>query len=174
MGVVDTIEWACVLCGCYIQNEQVEQWIHIKFCIKLEHSSMGTIQMIQKAAAMGNRWLAASSRQHACSCITSHTEFFVETSDHPLTQPHYSPDFASCDFWLFSKLKAPLKGKRFECRRDSGKYSGAADGDSIKGFCSVLNSGRNAGRTVWGAKVPTLKGTEASLSYVQSFLYLLQ
>ena len=30
------------------------------------------------------------------------------------------------------------------------------------------------GRTVWGPKVPTLKGTEASLSHVQCFLYLLQ
>ena len=28
------------------------------------------------------------------------------------------------------------------------------------------------GRTVWGPKVPTLKGTEASLSFVQCFLYL--
>ena len=28
------------------------------------------------------------------------------------------------------------------------------------------------GRTVWGPNVPTLKGTEASLSYVQCFLYL--
>ena len=28
------------------------------------------------------------------------------------------------------------------------------------------------GRTVWGPKVPALKGTEASLSYVQCFLYL--
>ena len=30
-------------------TEQVEQGICIKFCIKLEHSSMETIQMIQKA-----------------------------------------------------------------------------------------------------------------------------
>ena len=35
-------------------TEQVEQQICIKFCIKLEQSSMETIQMIQKAAAMGN------------------------------------------------------------------------------------------------------------------------
>ena len=28
------------------------------------------------------------------------------------------------------------------------------------------------GRTVWGPKVPPLKGTEASLSYAQYFLYL--
>ena len=32
----------------------VEQQICIKFCIKLEHSSVETIRMIQKAAAMGN------------------------------------------------------------------------------------------------------------------------
>ena len=30
-------------------TEQVEQWISIKFCVKLEHSSAETIQMIQKA-----------------------------------------------------------------------------------------------------------------------------
>ena len=34
-------------------TEQVEQRICVKFCIKLEHSSMETIWMIQKAAAMG-------------------------------------------------------------------------------------------------------------------------
>ena len=35
-------------------TEQVEQRICIRFCIKLEHSSAEAIQMIQKAAAMGN------------------------------------------------------------------------------------------------------------------------
>ena len=35
-------------------TEQVEQQICIKFCIKLEHSSTETIQMIEKATAMGN------------------------------------------------------------------------------------------------------------------------
>jgi hypothetical protein len=29
-------------------------------------------------------------------------------------QPSYSPDLALCDFWLFSKLKMPLKGRRFQ------------------------------------------------------------
>ena len=42
-------------------TEWVEQRICIKFCIKLEHSYKDTIQMIQKATAMGNWWLAASS-----------------------------------------------------------------------------------------------------------------
>ena len=31
-----------------------------------------------------------------------------------LTQPHYSPDLAPCDFWLFKKLRLPMKGKRFQ------------------------------------------------------------
>jgi hypothetical protein len=29
-------------------------------------------------------------------------------------QTPYSPDLAPCDFWLFSKLKMPLKGMRFQ------------------------------------------------------------
>ena len=35
-------------------TEQVEQQICIQFCIKLEHSCVETIRMIQKAVAMGN------------------------------------------------------------------------------------------------------------------------
>ena len=31
-----------------------------------------------------------------------------------VTQPPYSPDLAPSDFWLFPKLKSPLKGKRFQ------------------------------------------------------------
>jgi len=27
--------------------------------------------------------------------------------------PPYSPDLVLCDFWLSTKLKSPLKGKRF-------------------------------------------------------------
>ena len=31
-----------------------------------------------------------------------------------VTQPPYSPDLALCNFWLFPKLKSPLKGKGFQ------------------------------------------------------------
>ena len=30
-----------------------------------------------------------------------------------VSQPPYSPDLASCDFFLFPKLKKPMKGRRF-------------------------------------------------------------
>jgi len=35
-----------------------------------------------------------------------------------IRQAPYSPDMAPCDFWLFPKLKMPLKGTRFESSED--------------------------------------------------------
>ena len=150
--------------------EWVEQQICIKFCIKLELSSMETIQMIKKVAkkikrkkkkatAMGNWWLATSS-QHACSCIISGAEILVRHQITQVTQPPYSPDLVPCNFWLFPKPKSHLKGKRFQTI------------DEIQENMMEQEQLMVTGRTVWGPKVPTLKGTEVSLSYVQCFLYL--
>ncbi|KAG5308118.1 MOS1T transposase, partial [Acromyrmex insinuator] len=41
-------------------------------------------------------------------------DHFAKNSTHIIPQPPYSPDLAPCDFWLFSKLKRPLRGHRFE------------------------------------------------------------
>ena len=112
---------------------------------------METIQMIQKATAVGSWWLAVSSRQCAHSRITSCTEFIGETSSHPV-------DSAPYDFWLFLKLKSSLKGKRFQSISEVQE--------------NTMAQLMATGKTVWGPKVPALKGTEASLSYVQDFLYL--
>ena len=94
-------------------TEWVEQGICIQFSDKTEHSSVETIRMIQKAAAMGNWWLAASW-QCAHSRITSHAVFFGETSNNPGDSLPYSPDLVPCNFWLFLKLKSPLKGNSFQ------------------------------------------------------------
>ena len=139
-------------------TEQVEQRICIKFCVNLEHSSAETIQMTQKAAAVGNWWLAASSQQHACSCITSRAEFFGKCQITQVTQPSCSSDLAPSNFWLFPKLKSPLKGKRFQIIDEIQ--------ENTTGQLMAI------GRTVWGPKVPPLKGTETSLSFVHCFLYL--
>ena len=114
--------------------------------------------MIQKAAAMGNWWLAALSGQHDHSCIMSPAEFSGETSNHPGDSAPHSPDLVPGNFCLFPKLKSPLKGKRFQIINEIQ--------ENTTGQLMAI------GRTVWGSKVPTLKGTEASLSYVQCFLYL--
>ena len=77
-----------------------------------------------------------------------------------LSQAPYSPDLAPSNFWLFLKPKSSLKRKRFQTVNEIQ--------ENTTGQLMVI------GRTVGGPKVPTLKGTEASLSYVQCFLYLLQ
>ena len=41
-------------------------------------------------------------------------DHFVKNSTHIVPQPPYSPDLTPCDFWLFPKLKRPLRGTRFE------------------------------------------------------------
>ena len=44
--------------------------------------------------------------------------FIADSGIDLLTPPAYSPDLAPCDFWLFPKLKEPLRGKLFETRED--------------------------------------------------------
>ena len=92
-------------------TERVERRICIKFCIKLEHSSTETIRMIQKAAAMGSWCLAASSEQHARSCITSHAEFFGETSNHPGDSTPLQPRFGTLSLLVFSEIKINFERK---------------------------------------------------------------
>ena len=75
-----------------------------------------------------------------------------------MTQPHYSPHLASCNFWLFPKLESPLKGKRFQILNEIQ--------ENMMGWLMATVW------TVWGPKVPTLRGTKVSLSYAQCFLYL--
>jgi transposase len=44
--------------------------------------------------------------------------FLAKRSIPLVRQAPYSPDMAPCNFWLFPKLKLPLKGTRFESRED--------------------------------------------------------
>ena len=67
-----------------------------------------------------------------------------------VTHPCYNSDLVPCNFWLFPKLKLPLKGKRFHTINEIQ--------ENMMGQLMVIG-------TVWDPKVPTLKGTEASLSY---------
>ena len=128
---------------------------------------------MKMATAMGNWWLSTSSWQCACSCIRSHEEFFWETSNHPGDSACLQPRFGALWLLAFPKTKITFEREEIsDCWWDSGKYEVAADGGSNKGFCSVLNSERGVGKTMWGPKVPTLEKTEVSLSCVQCFLYL--
>ena len=106
---------------------------------------------------MGNWWLTALSWQGACSCIGSHT-VFGETSNHPGDSAPLQPRFGALWLLAFPKTKIIFEREDIsDCLWDSGKYEGQL---------------MVTGRTVWGPKVPILKGTEVSLSHVQCFLYL--
>ena len=140
-------------------TEGVEQRICIKICIKLEHSSTETIPMIQKAAAMGN-WCNYGQLWWSFSTMTCPLMQSV-LAKHQITQVTqlpYSPDTAPCNLWIFPKLKSPLKGKRLQTINEIQE--------------NTMGRLMATGRTVWSPKVSTLKGTEASLSCVQCFLYL--
>ena len=92
---------------------------------------------------------------HASRLIRS---FLVKHGITQVNQLPYSPDLTPCNFLLFPKLKWPLKGRRFQTI------------DEIQENTRQLMVN---GKTVWGPKVPTLKGTQASLFYVQCSLYLI-
>ena len=111
-------------------TEWVEQWICIKFCVELEHSSVDvqTTQMIQKATAMGNWWLAASLGQHASSCIISHAAFFWWNIKSPRWLSPLQPRFGILRLLAFSKIKITCERKEISDHQwDSGKHSGATD-----------------------------------------------
>ena len=137
-------ECVCCVAVTFKMTGRAEQRICIKVCIKLERSSMVTTWMIQKAAAMGNWWLAASSWQHAHLCITSHAEILAKYQITQVIRFPYSPDLALCNFWLFPKLKSPWKRKRFQTIDEIQ--------ENTTGQLMVI------GRFVWGPKVPTLRG----------------
>ena len=151
-GGVDTVsEHVYCVAVAFKMTEWIEQRICIKFCIKLKHSSIENIQLIQKAAAMGNWWLQLhhdNMPTHASRLMQS---FLAKHQITQVTQPPYNPGLAPCDFWIFPELKSSLKGKRFQMI-----------GEIQENTRQLMVTGR----TVWGPKVHNLKGTSVSLSYV--------
>ena len=106
-------------------TEWVEQRIYIKFCIKLEHSSTETNQMIQKATAIQlviGRFITTMHHSRIISCA----EFLAKHQTTQVAQPRF------CTLWLLAFPKTKITFEREEIsdhRWDSGKYNGVADGD---------------------------------------------
>ena len=136
----------------------VEQQICIKFCIKQMNippwKLFGWFRNLQLWAT-GDWQLHQDNMPTQVSCLLQ--SFLAKHQVTVLIQPLYRPDLALCDFWFFPKLKSPWKGWDF---RPSMRFR------RIQSQLMVI------GRTMWGPREPSLKGTEASLSYVQCFLYL--
>ena len=162
VGAVDAIEWACILCGHHIQNDWAsratnalhilcETWTFPQGNYLDDSEGSNYAQLL-----IGSFILTTRPLMHHVS-----RRVFGDTSNHPgdsaPLKPHYSPDLVPCDFCLFPKLKSPLQGKRFQTISEVQE--------------NMIGQLMVTGRTVCSPKVPSLKGTEASLSYVQCFLY---
>ena len=123
-------------------TERVEQRYCIKFCQKLGET-IRKIQQVFGEDAMGvtqiKEWFnrfksgraSAESDQRSGRPQAARSAAVVERvrnlvmadflTKHGIPvvrHPPYSPDMAPCDFWLFLKLKTPLKGSRFETREE--------------------------------------------------------
>ena len=148
---------SCVAVTFKIWLSWVEPRICTKFCVKLEHSSTEPMQWFKRPQlrATADWQLHHDNVPARASRLVQ--SFLVEHEITQMTQPPYSPDLAPCDFWLLRKLKSPLRGKRFQTISEIQ--------ENTTGQLMAI------GRTMWGPKVPPLKGTETSLSYVRCFLY---
>ena len=109
---------------------------------------------------------------HPLMCHVS-CKVFWQNIKSPRWQPLYSSDLAAGDLWFFPKLKLPLKGKRFQTIDEFRKILWSSWWQFNKGFCRVFWTVKEILGELCGVpKLPTLKRTEAPLSYVQIFLYL--
>ena len=161
MGVVDTFEWACVLCGQYIQNDWMSR--AMKSASNLALSSGIPLWKLFGWFRRPQVWATGDWQlHHHNSCIPASRllqSFLVKYQITQVTQLLSSPDLVPCDFWVFLKLKSLLKGKRFQTIDEVHE--------------NTMGQFMVSGRTLWGPKVPTLKRTEVSLFNVQCSLYLI-
>ena len=111
-------------------TEQVEQWICSRFCVKLEHSSAklcGWFRGPQLCTTGDLHLHHDNTATHASRLMQS---ILAKHQITQVTQHPYSPDLAPCGFWLFPKLKSPLKGERFQTVDEiQENMMGAADGN---------------------------------------------
>ena len=59
-----------------------------------------------------NSWLSHHDNAPAHSSLLVRN-FLAKNNTFIMPQPSYSPDLAPCDFFLFPRLKRPMKGRRF-------------------------------------------------------------
>jgi hypothetical protein len=73
---------------------------------------------VQNTRHVDSKELVLASWQHPSTFIPIDPHFLTKHRITSGCQPPYSPDLAPCDFWLFPKLKTPLKGPRFDSREE--------------------------------------------------------
>ena len=138
-------------------TEWIQQWTYIIFCVKFELPPQKLFGWFRRPQL----WATGDWQLHMTMCLLIH-HILCRVFWWNITSPRWlSPPIAQ--IWrpatsAFSQNWNHLwKGSDF---RPSLRFRKIQQGQLV------------AGRTVWGPKVLTLNGTEVSLSYVHSFLYL--
>ena len=113
MGAVDIAEWACVLCGCHIQNEQVEQWIASNCVLSLNIPPWKLFGWFRRPQlrATGDWQLHPDNAPAHTSRLMQN--FFAKHQITQVTQPPYSPNLTPCNFWFFQNWNQLWKGRDF-------------------------------------------------------------
>ena len=140
-------------------TEWVEQRICIRFCVKLNIP----LQKLFRWFRRPQLWATGDWQFHHDN-VPDHASCHMQSFRRNIKSLRWlSPlqsRFGVLQLLAFPKTKITLERKEIETVDEIQ--------ENTTGRLMVI------GRTVWGPEVPTLKGTEASLSYVQCFLYLLQ
>ena len=158
MEVVDAVEWACVATTLKM-TEWVQQWICIKFCIKLDIPLQKLFRWFRRLQL----WATGDWQPHhnnMLAHVSCPYSFFCKITNYPGDSAPLQPRFGA--LWLLAFPKTKITFERKEI----------SDCQWVQE--NMMSQLMAIGRTVWGPKVPILKETEASLSYVQCVLYLLQ
>ena len=108
--------WGSMYCMVIVfkMTELVEQWVCIKLYIKLGHFLQNYSNDSEGHSygqlVMGSFIRTTCPLMHHVSCRV----FWWNIKLSRWLKLPYSPDLVPCNFWLFPKLKSPLKGKRFQ------------------------------------------------------------
>ena len=89
------------------------QTITKDYYIKVLRRLMDAVRRKQQQLWASADWHLHHNKAPAHSSALVQT-FLVKHHITQVCQPPYSPDLTPCDFWLFSKMKLPLKGRRFQ------------------------------------------------------------
>ena len=119
------------MCTVWLMNstEWIEQWICIKFCIKLEHSSLKLFRWFRRPQL----WATSDWQLHH-NDTPAHASrlmqgFLAKHQITPVAQLPYSPDLVPGNFWLFPNTKITFEREEISDHQwDSGKYDGVVDG----------------------------------------------
>ena len=110
-------------------TEWVEQWICTKFCICLNTPLRKLFRWFRRLQlqATGDWQLHHNNMPAHASHLL---QFFGETSNHPGDSAPLQPRFGALRLLAFPKTKITFERKEIsDCRRNSGKYNRAADGN---------------------------------------------